>query len=197
MSESKNNSIFVSRAALKIEPIISKNKISFKDKYVLDIGSSTGGFTQLALLAGARNVFAVELGTNQMDKLLRYDSRIDLHEKTNILDVGLNDNYRFKMNQPADIVLMDLSFVSITKILPHVKKLVHKNSIIIALVKPQFEALPNELINGIVKNEKIRRNILKSFEEWSKKSFKILDKLDSEVKGGKGNIEKIYILKSL
>lgn len=196
MKELKDKGIFVGRAALKLEPFINLAKINFRDKKVLDIGSSTGGFTQLALLNGANKVFAVELGTNQMDKGLRANPRIELHERTDILEVGLiGDKAKALIPFSPDIIMMDLSFVSLKKILPHVKTLCNKNTQIIALVKPQFEANPNELFNGIIKNESIRRKILKDFENWSKVNFKIVFKADSLLKGSKGNKERLYLLK--
>ena len=198
VKELKDKGIFVGRAALKLEPFIVLTKINFRDKKVLDIGSSTGGFTQLALLKGASNVFAVELGTNQMDKVLRKDQRIELHEKTDILDVSLiGGRGRALIPYTPDIIMMDVSFVSLRKILPHVKTLSNKDTQIIALVKPQFEADSRELFNGIIKNENIRRKILKDFESWSKPKFKIVYKSDSSVKGSKGNQERLYLLKIL
>lgn len=188
---------YVGRAALKLESIIKDLNLDFKDKYVLDVGSSTGGFTQIALINGASKVLAVELGTDQMDKVLRLDSRIELHEKTDILDVGFKNNSKVKMESHPDIVLMDLSFVSLKKILPHIHSLIDSDGQVIAMVKPQFEAKPDQLNKGIVKNEKIRRDILKDFENWSKEKFVIVNKADSRVQGSKGNKERFYLLKKI
>ena len=93
-----------------------------------------------------------------------------------------------------DIVVIDLSFVSLKKILPHVRGLVDKNSRLITLVKPQFEATNKDKVNGIIKNESIRRAIFKDFEVWVKNYFVILDKVDSKVIGTYGNKERFYYL---
>ena len=141
----------------------------FKDKIVLDIGSSTGGFTELALRNGAKKVIAVEKGTNQMKSPLRLDPRIDLHEKTDIFGV--------KTKEP-DVIVADVSFLSLTKILKYAKiHLSRSNTDFLVMLKPQFEAKPYQLNKGVVKNEKIRREIIKNFEQWLKQNnFVIINK---------------------
>lgn len=179
---------YVSRAALKLKSVAEKLKINFKNMIVLDVGSSTGGFTDFALQHGARKVIAVDVGTNQLHPSLLTDSRIELHEKTDIRDIN-------KLSTFPDIVLIDVSFISINEILPHIAKLINKNSIIVAMVKPQFEAGTSLKHKGVIKNDNIRRQILRDFELSSKKLFKIIDKADSEISGSKGNRERFYLLK--
>lgn len=179
---------YVSRAALKLKSVAEKLKINFKNMIVLDVGSSTGGFTDFALQHGARKVIAVDVGTNQLHPSLLTDDRIELHEKTDIRDIN-------KLSTFPDIVLIDVSFISINEILPHVAKLINKNSIIVAMVKPQFEAGSSFKHKGVIKNDNIRRQILREFELSAKKLFKIIDKADSEVSGAKGNRERFYLLK--
>src|SRR5665213_883013 len=118
---------FVSRAGEKLNSVVEVFKLDFKDKLILDVGSSTGGFSELALRRGAKRVIAVELGTNQMHPKLRGNTRIDLHEKTDIRD--------FITDEPIDIVVIDVSFVSLREILPAVSRLSKSDTVIIAMVK--------------------------------------------------------------
>lgn len=179
---------YVSRAAYKLESVVTDLGLDFKNKVVLDVGSSTGGFTDFALKNGAKSVIAVDKGTDQLNKLLRYDKRIELHEKTDIRN--------FKPSQTPDIVLIDVSFISLKEILPYIKRLSSKDTLIIAMVKPQFEAKSDKELNeGVVKNERYRRSILHDFELWLKPSFVSLDKVDSKIEGLKGNKERFYKLK--
>lgn len=178
---------YVSRAGLKLASVAEVLKLNFKAKVVLDIGSSTGGFTDYALRHGAKKVLAVDVGTDQMDPLLRQDQRVELHEKTDIRD--------FKTTDKIDIMLADLSFISLREILPSVVKLADKSTQIVVMVKPQFEAVQTGLKHkGVIKNERIRRDILKDFESWVAGRFVIVDKADSHVAGAKGNLERFYLL---
>lgn len=179
---------YVSRAALKLASIASQFKLDFRNSVVLDVGSSTGGFTDFSLQQGASHVIAVEAGKDQLHYSLRDNSKIELHERTDIRDVT-------KLSRPADIVLIDVSFISLRSVLPHISGLVSKDCQIVAMVKPQFEAETNDIKHkGVIKNDKIRRQIFKDFEEWSKDYFVIKDKADSEVSGFKGNRERFYLL---
>jgi 23S rRNA (cytidine1920-2'-O)/16S rRNA (cytidine1409-2'-O)-methyltransferase len=177
---------YVSRAALKLESVAAKLKLSFKDMVVLDVGSSTGGFTDYALRHGAKKIFAVDVGTDQLHPSLRQNPKVELHEKTDIRD--------FKPNLKLDIVLIDVSFISLRQILPAVKEMADKDTLIVAMLKPQFEAGVKDAHKGIIKNDSIRRRILSDFEEWARLSFVIKAKADSEVAGAKGNRERFYLL---
>lgn len=180
---------YVSRAGLKLSSVAKTLKLDFEGKVVLDVGSSTGGFTDYALQHGARKVIAVEVGKDQLHPSLHGNERVELHEQTDIRDIG-------QLSEPADIVVADVSFVSLRDILPAVAKLVGKQAQIVAMVKPQFEAGQGGLKHkGVIKNDKMRRQILKDFEEWSRQNFVILDKADSEVAGAKGNQERFYLIK--
>ncbi len=179
---------FVSRAEGKLEGAVRAFRYDFRNKTVLDIGSSTGGFTELALKLGAKKVIAIEKGTKQMKAPLRFDERVDLHEKTDFFDVT--------DLEAVDTVVADVSFVSLTKILAHAQKIVNKKADFLVMLKPQFEAEPEQLVKGVVKNEKMRREILKKFENWLKNNgFLVVDKRDNDVAGKKGNIERFYLLK--
>lgn len=179
---------YVSRAALKLASIAKQFQLDFDSKTVLDVGSSTGGFTDYALQHGTKKVLAVDVGTDQLHPSLRGDERIELHEKTDIRD--------FTTNEKIDLVVTDVSFISLTKILPYISKLITHSSELVIMCKPQFEAEKSDINKGVVKNSKIRRDILKKFELWlHKNDFIIKDKADSKVSGSKGNVERFYLLK--
>ncbi len=177
---------YVSRAALKLAGAADQLGLDFEDKVVLDVGSSTGGFTDYALQRGAARVIAVEIGTDQLHPSLRVNPRVELHEKTDIRD--------FIPDEKPQIILIDVSFVSLRQILPAVSKLAGKNSQVVAMVKPQFEAKAKALNHGVIKNDSIRRQVLKDFEFWVKRYFVVLDKTDSRIAGMKGNLERFYLL---
>jgi 23S rRNA (cytidine1920-2'-O)/16S rRNA (cytidine1409-2'-O)-methyltransferase len=182
---------YVSRAGLKLASVADTFKLDFDNKVVLDIGSSTGGFTDYALQNGAKNVVAVEVGKDQLHPSLHGDPRIELHEQTDIRDID-------DLPTKPDIVVIDVSFVSLRDILPHVAKLISKRSLIVAMVKPQFEAAVSNLKHkGVIKNDRMRRDILKGFEDWVRQSFVVIDKADSGVAGSKGNVERFYLLKKV
>jgi len=181
---------YVSRAGLKLESVAKKMRIDFRNKTVLDVGSSTGGFTDYSLKNGANKVIAVDVGTDQLHPKLRLNKKVELHEKTDIRN--------FKIDQKIDVVVIDVSFISIKEILPSVVNLSNKNTKIVAMVKPQFEAGRNGTVNGVVKNNSYRRKILQDFENWCRSNnLYIENKRDSEVKGTKGNQERFYILKKM
>ncbi|HSX44046.1 MAG TPA: TlyA family RNA methyltransferase [Candidatus Saccharimonadales bacterium] len=180
---------YVSRAGLKLASVAEKLGLSFKDKVVLDVGSSTGGFTDFALRHGATKVVAVDVGSNQLHPSLRANERVELYEQTDIR------NFAKQKQNTFDLVLIDLSFVSLRDILPNLVPVIGEQTKVVAMVKPQFEAGKTEVNKGIIKNDKIRRNILKDFENWIQNLYVILDKADSEVAGAKGNRERFYLLR--
>ena len=185
--ELKVDAQYVSRAGLKLASVAQSLGLDFTDKVILDVGSSTGGFTDYALKQGAKKSIAVELGSNQLHPSLKGNPKIELHEKTDIIT--------FITDQTIDIVVVDVSFISLRQILPAVSKLSDKSTQIVAMVKPQFEALNSNIMHkGVIKNDKIRRQILKDFESWAKNNFVIKNKADSEVSGAKGNQERFYLL---
>lgn len=179
---------YVSRAGLKLASVAEKLHLDFRGTVVLDVGSSTGGFTDYALQHGASKVLAVEVGTHQLHPSLQGNPQIELHEQTDIRN--------FKTDQQIDIVVADVSFISLREILPAVARLSTGKTVIAAMAKPQFEAGQSNLKHkGVIKNETVRRDILKDFEQWAKQYFVIVDKADSEVTGAKGNRERFYLLK--
>lgn len=180
---------YVSRAGLKLASVAKTLRLDFRGKVMLDVGSSTGGFTDFALRHGARQVIAVDVGTDQLHSSLRGDPRIELHEQTDIRD--------FSTTHHIDIVVIDVSFISLRAILPSVAALSSSRTLIVAMVKPQFEATAADVKHkGVIKNDRMRRDILKKFELWALgHSFLIVDKSDSEVAGAKGNKERFYLLR--
>ncbi len=178
---------YVSRAGLKLASVAGKFGVDFTGAVVLDVGSSTGGFTDYALQHGARKVFAVDVGTDQLHPSLRGNPRIELHEKT--------DFRGFTPSETPGIVVIDVSFISLREILPHVAEVSGRETRILAMVKPQFEATRAQITSsGVIKNDTVRRTILRDFEQWAKQRFIIVDKADSEVKGSRGNQERFYVL---
>jgi len=181
---------YVNRAALKLASVAQVLKLDFKGKTVLDVGSSTGGFTEYALRHGAAKVIAVDVGTDQLHPTLRVNPKVELHEQTDIRD--------FRTTDTIDVVVADVSFISLREILPSVAKLCSKQTQLAVMVKPQFEAGHSSVKHkGVIKNDKMRRDILKDFETWARQHFIILDKADSQVAGSKGNLERFYLLKKL
>ena len=178
---------YVSRAGLKLASVANKLGVQFQGSIVLDVGSSTGGFTDYALQHGAAKVFAVDVGTEQLHPSLRSDERIELHEKTDIRD--------FTPDQVPDIVVMDVSFISLREILPHIARIIGSDTQVMAMVKPQFEAGKTQVNKGVIKNDRVRREILTDFEQWVRRYFIIVDKADSDVAGAKGNRERFYLLR--
>lgn len=200
----------VSRAENKLAGAAQAFSYDFRGKTVLDIGSSTGGFTEYALLRGAKRVIAVEKGTKQMKAPLRFDPRIDLREKTDIFSVTRSSLSRdqdesneneskneSKTGSNIDTILADVSFISLKQVLLHAKKqLASPQTDFLVMLKPQFEARPFQLKNGVVKNETIRRDIIKDFEAWLKNNgLLIVNKRDNILAGKNGNLERFYFLK--
>lgn len=182
---------YVSRAGLKLASVAKIMKMDFRDKVVLDVGSSTGGFTDYSLKNGAKKVYAVDVGTDQLHPSLRRDKRIELHEKTDIRDFYIK-------HETPDIIVIDVSFISLREVLPHLANhLSNKSTQVAAMLKPQFEAGKDQTNKGVIKNEAMRRQILRDFEQWAKQYFVIVDKRDSDVAGAKGNQERFYLLQPL
>ena len=180
---------YVSRAGLKLASVADTFSLDFAHAVVLDVGSSTGGFTDYALKNRAKKVYAVDVGTDQLHPTLRKNQRIELHEKTDIR--------KFKPKITPGIVVIDVSFISLRDVLPHIASISGPKTQIVAMVKPQFEAGRNQTNKGIIKNSAIRRGILRDFELWSKQYFVIRNKADSQVSGAKGNLERFYLLSKI
>lgn len=181
---------FVSRAGLKLKSVAEKLNLNFSGKTILDVGSSTGGFTDFALSRGAVKAICVDVGTDQLHPKLRSDERVELYEKTDIRD--------FYTDQNIDIIVIDVSFISLREVLPHIaRNLANNQTEVVAMVKPQFEAGSKLKNSGVIKNDNERRQILRDFEQWVKQYFVIKNKADSAVAGAHGNRERFYLLSKL
>jgi 23S rRNA (cytidine1920-2'-O)/16S rRNA (cytidine1409-2'-O)-methyltransferase len=182
---------YVSRGGAKLASVAGLLRLNFKNKVVLDVGSSTGGFTDFALQEGASKVYAVDAGTAQLAYKLRMDPRVVSMEKTDIRVVS-------ELPEQVDVAVVDISFTSVTKILAAVANLAQQAPIVV-MVKPQFEApkAATDRTKGIVKDEAVRRQILAEFEAEIDGEYKILAKADSKVAGTKGNVERFYVLKKI
>lgn len=175
---------FVSRGGIKLQKAIETFKIDLKDKVVLDIGASTGGFTEVCLKNGAKKVYAVDTGKDQLDEALKTNSKVVSLEQTNYLNLDCS-----KFN--IDFVVIDVSFVSLTKILPKVAT-DFKNVGLVALIKPQFEVGLEyaKKHKGIVKDEKMHKKVLENIKNLLKNlNFSIFGEIESPIKGGDGNKE--------
>lgn len=179
---------FVSRGALKLEKAIHKFNASVKNKVCIDIGAATGGFTDVLLQNGAEYVYAVDVGYGQFDWGLRSNPKVKLYERTNarFLEAAL-------FNPIPEIMVMDVSFISIKLILPRIIELLGKNSIFYVLIKPQFEVGKGKVgKNGVVKNKTDHFEVIVSIQDFLSTYGWGITQLDySPIKGPKGNIEYI------
>ena len=177
---------YVSRGGLKLAKMLDVLKVDLKDKVALDIGASTGGFTHCLLLAGAKKVFAIDSGTNQLDELLENDSRVVSLEGFNARNLTFED-----LGESVNIAVADVSFISQTYIMPIANELLDKEGLYIGLIKPQFEVGKGKIgKGGIVKEKKYRHEaILKIFECGKMLGLNCLDIIESPIQGGDGNIE--------
>ena len=184
---------YVSRGGLKLEKAIKTWDLDFSDKLVLDIGASTGGFTDCALQNGARRVYSVDVGKNQLDWKLRNNEKVVSLEEMHIKDLKEEDIG----NEKADFIVIDVSFISLTKVIPYFEKFLKKNGKIVMLVKPQFEVGREKIgRNGIVENEEYHDEAIKKIISFSKEcGYELAGVGDSPIKGAKGNKEFLMLLK--
>ena len=184
---------YVSRGGLKLEKAIKTWDLDFKDKLVLDIGASTGGFTDCALQNGAKCVYSVDVGKNQLDWKLRNDKRVLSLEEMHIKDLKQEDINNEKVN----FIVIDVSFISLTKVIPYFKKFLAKTGKIVMLVKPQFEVGREKIgRNGVVENEEYHDEAIKKIISFSKEGgYELLGVEDSPIRGTKGNKEFLMLLK--
>ena len=182
---------YVSRGGLKLKKAIDSFSIDFNEKVILDVGASTGGFTDCALKHGAKKVYSVDVGYGQLAWSLRSDPRVVVMERTNARELD-PDMFQEKL----DIITMDVSFISITKILPQFPNLINDDGSIITLIKPQFEAgKENVGKKGVVKDPDIHISVIKNIVNEAEKLGLYAIKLDySPIKGPEGNIEFLLLL---
>jgi len=184
---------YVSRGGLKLEKILENFDVLVKDKTVLDIGSSTGGFTDASLQNGAKLVYALDVGTNQLAWRLRSDERVKVMENTNFRYSKLAD---FEFGQP-NFATIDVSFISLGLILPPLSNIITMGGQVVALIKPQFEAgRENVGKNGIIRDPSVHKQVLQSVVQMMVSDGFSIDALTySPIKGGQGNIEFLAIIR--
>ena len=190
----RNKLKYVSRGGLKLEKAIKTWNLDFKDKLVLDIGASTGGFTDCALQSGAKYVYSVDVGKNQLDWKLRNDERVFSMEEMHIKDLEEKDIN----NKKVDFIVIDVSFISLTKVIPYFERFLAENGKIVMLVKPQFEVGREKIgRNGVVENEEYHDEAIKKIISFSKdEGYELIGVEDSPIKGAKGNKEFLMLIKS-
>jgi len=182
---------YVSRGGEKLEPVFEERWIDVKDFICLDIGASTGGFTDSLLQHGAAKVYAVDVGHGQLDQKLRLDPRVIVMEKVNIRDLAI-------LPEQVDLITIDVSFISLRLVLPLCHRFLIPEGSIIALCKPQFEADRATVSQGkgVIKDSNTRGKILAEFCSWLvQHSFFIINEATSPLAGPKGNLEHLFHLK--
>lgn len=179
-----NAPLFVGRGALKLEEALTQFKLSVSGKVFLDVGASTGGFTEVLLNHGAVKVYAIDVGHDQLAAKIKNDPRVINREGTNV-------RYLTSLPELADAAVMDLSFISITKVLDAVKLLLKPNGDLIALIKPQFEAGTDRLPkDGVIKDQKVQMVVLKEVLTFARENGWIHHQtIDSPIEGKTGNKE--------
>ena len=176
---------FVSRGGIKLEHALDEFALLVEGMTCLDVGASTGGFTDCLLQRGAKRVYAIDVGYGQFHWRLRRDPRVVLLERTNFRYLDLE-----RVPEPVDLAVIDVSFISLTRILPKLTSLLREGGRAIVLVKPQFELSPRELKNGVVRSDSLREKAVSRVGEEAKRlGFSILGRTASPLRGPKGNQE--------
>lgn len=182
---------YVSRGGLKLEKAVKSFSLSLEGKLCMDVGSSTGGFTDCMLQNGARKVYAVDVGTNQLAWKLRTDERVVCMEKTNIRYL-LPEH----IPEPPEFASIDVAFISLTKVLLPVRELLTENGQVVALIKPQFEAGREKVgKKGVVRDRETHLEVIDQVISYAcSVGYRILDLDFSPVRGPEGNIEYLLYL---
>jgi len=188
---------FVSRGGFKLEAALEHFKIDLAGLRVLDVGASTGGFTDCALQHGARQVVALDVGKNLLHEKLRSDVRVVEVSETNARDIGnLANNVAVAGHalfaEKFDVVVADLSFISVHEVLPSMLAVLKADGLLILLVKPQFEAtrLEADKASGVIEDPEIHQRVCREISEASsQKGCTVLGVIESPIRGQQGNIE--------
>ncbi|SFC13750.1 23S rRNA (cytidine1920-2'-O)/16S rRNA (cytidine1409-2'-O)-methyltransferase [Alkalibacterium subtropicum] len=179
--------LYVSRGGRKLEKALEVFGIDLTGRIVLDIGASTGGFTDVCLQQGAKLVYALDVGTNQLAWKLRIDKRVEVMEQTNFRHVTIGD---FKKGRP-EVATIDVSFISLQKIFPTLKTILAPGGEVVALIKPQFEAQKEDVgEKGIITDRSVHEYVVRdSVDYLYDQGFQVKRVIPSPIKGGKGNKE--------
>lgn len=191
--EIKGNTLkYVSRGGLKLEKAMEEFDLDLRDKVCMDVGASTGGFTHCMLLNGAKKVYSIDVGRGQLDWKLRNDERVVCMEKTNMRYVTRED-----IDELAQFVSIDVSFISLTKILLPVKNVLEEDGEVVCLIKPQFEAGREKVgKKGVVRDDNVHREVIEMIMNYAESiGFSLLHLDYSPIKGPEGNIEYLLHLK--
>ncbi len=181
---------FVSRGGIKLESALNRFNLDVSGKVVADIGASTGGFTDCLLKYGASRVYAIDVGYGQLDYRLRQDSRVVVMER-------VNARYPIPLPEKVDLATMDISFISVEKVIPSAAALIKENGYLLVLIKPQFEAKREEVgKGGVIKDSLVHAKVLGRFINWAvEHSFRLKGLIESPILGASGNREFFVLLK--
>lgn len=187
--EVKGRLPFVSRGGVKLSHALDQFQIDVDGLTVLDVGASTGGFTDCLLQRGARNVYGVDVGHGQMDYKLRQDERVTVMEKTNA-------RHPFDLPEQVDLMVMDVSFISISMVIPEAANHLRPGRFIVSLVKPQFEAQKGQVgRGGVIKDPKIHADVLGKTVNWAVgEGLRVRNMCRSPIQGDAGNREFFILL---
>ncbi|MBE6037844.1 MAG: TlyA family RNA methyltransferase [Anaerofustis stercorihominis] len=176
---------YVSRGGFKLEKALRVFDFSVDGKVAIDVGASSGGFTDCMLQNGAVKVYAVDVGTNQLVYKLRIDERVHVFEQTNFRNMPFE-----LIGEKVDVAVMDVSFISITKLVGNLKNFLKEDAHCVFLIKPQFEADKNDVGKGVITDIKLHRNIVKNVVyALADMNYQLLELDYSPIKGPKGNVE--------
>lgn len=184
---------YVSRGGLKLEKAVSRFGVDVADKVCMDIGASTGGFTDCMLQNGAAKVYAVDVGHGQLDWKLRNDPRVVCMERTNIRYVTPED-----IGEPIEFASVDVSFISLKKVLPVAKTLLKDGACMVCLIKPQFEAGREKVgKKGVVRDKAVHKEVIDMIVDAVRTiGFEVLALDFSPIKGPEGNIEYLLYIRN-
>lgn len=180
---------YVSRGGVKLAHALDIWGVDVSSRVALDVGASTGGFTDCLLQRGARKVYALDVGRGQLDQRLRQDPRVVVMER-------VNARYPFPLPELVDLAVVDVSFISLTLVLPSVAQHLHPKGCLMALVKPQFEARREQVgRGGVVKNPQVHAQVLGKMVVWSvENGFRLRGLIPSPILGDAGNREFFLLL---
>lgn len=181
---------FVSRGGIKLAHALDQFGLDVSAKVAADIGASTGGFTDCLLQRGAKRVYAIDVGYGQLDYRLRRDSRVVVMER-------VNARYPISLPEKVDLATMDLSFISVKKVIPSVAELLKEDGYLLVLIKPQFEAKKSEVgRGGVIKEPEVHAVVLGRFITWVvEHNFRLKGLVESPIRGSSGNREFFVLLK--
>jgi 23S rRNA (cytidine1920-2'-O)/16S rRNA (cytidine1409-2'-O)-methyltransferase len=181
---------FVSRGGIKLEHALEQFKLDISGKVAADIGASTGGFTDCLLKRGVQRVYAIDVGYGQLDYRLRQDKRVVVMER-------INARNPIPLPEKIDIITIDLSFISVTKVIPSVAELLKDDGFMVVLIKPQFEGKREEVgKGGIIKDPFLHAKILGRFITWAvEREYRLKGLVESPILGTEGNREFFVLLK--